>query len=194
MALYRWLENSRDELIERLSEVQNETDAIAPGREFILAEHANIQQILDDLIAILIPGYRGYAHVVNTAVDLGDQLSQVAPELRVLVKKALEYRAYSGASLFEILRSDSPRDPGTMTEDQRREWFDQRRPVSEQPRYDQTLAPRVVERVRVVHVERPVDYSWVPFTLGLGYLAYRSHRHHRRYHRHHFHYGYHWGW
>lgn len=94
----------------------------------------------------------------------------------------------------EYLRSDAPRDPGTMTEDQRREWFDQRRPVSEPPRYDQTLAPRVVERVRVVHVERPVDYSWVPFTLGLGYLAYRSHRHHRRYHRHHFHYGYHWGW
>lgn len=108
-----------------------------------------------------------------------------------------------GLDEHEPLDSDAPPDRGGMSEQERREWVRDRdasgtRRAPPAPRYDQTLAPRVVERVRVVHVDRPVvDAAWLPLTLGFGYLAYRHHRHHwRRHHhrRHHVHVGYHWGW
>jgi hypothetical protein len=81
MPLYRWMEQSRDALVAELQEIQQRIDAIAPGRDFILAEHAKVTRVLDDLIAVLVPGYRGFGCATDPAMPIADQVNQVAPEL-----------------------------------------------------------------------------------------------------------------
>lgn len=91
MSLHQWLEESSPGIAQELSEVQEQIQALVPGRDFIIAEYPHVSRLLDDLIAIVIPGYRGFGHVEEGSHRLQDQISTVALALQEQVRKAFEY-------------------------------------------------------------------------------------------------------
>jgi serine O-acetyltransferase len=91
VSLHKWLEDSSAEIAQQLSEVQKEVEKLVPGRDFIIAEYPNVSHLLDDLIAILIPGYRGFGHGGGGSPRIRDQISTVALVLQEQVRRAFEY-------------------------------------------------------------------------------------------------------
>jgi serine O-acetyltransferase len=91
MSLNKWLESAMDGIVQRLGDAQAAIDELTPGRSFIVSERQNVVSMLDRLIAIVIPGFRGYDHGVAPDHDLETQVAAAAPLLHELVRKALDY-------------------------------------------------------------------------------------------------------
>lgn len=101
MSLYKWLEESTPAIARALEDAQRDLENIAPGRDFIMSEHAMVSNLLDGLIAVVLPGYRGYAHAGDARHEFSDAMSAVAPVLQEWVRKAFEYRHHTAGATGE---------------------------------------------------------------------------------------------
>jgi serine O-acetyltransferase len=97
MKLHKWLEESTPEVIRQLTAVQHELEDGADGRDAVLAEQCNITQLLDDLIAIVLPGFRGYCTSSEPRHELDVLIGTVAPRLQEQIQTVLVHHHATGS-------------------------------------------------------------------------------------------------